>query len=200
MFGRVITPCVIITSYSSMLDTELILRKMYQYFNKSVEVKQRYLLLSVRNGEHIRDLRRAIERWSPVGENGKMIEVNDAVLCILHLELRCSENKLAHLWNEGFSHRKTKALVDEYKQELELIVNESKLGKSTHQNQWTFPINKTNDGVASDFSLKGNFGESILSKGDRIVDVSLHYHAQQERDDFLAVLKKYDDVLRVLNH
>ena len=67
----------------------------------------------------LKNLRRAIDRWCPVGENDKLMEVNGAVLCILHLELRASENKLAHMWNEGFAHQKSKALVEEYAKEME---------------------------------------------------------------------------------
>ena len=192
-------PCVIRTAYNSMLDRELIIRKLFGYCTYPVEIKQKYLLLSVRNGEHIKDLRRAIERWCPIGQNDKMMDVNDAVLCILHLELRCSENKIAHLLNEGFSHRKNKALIDEYKSEIELIVNEGKIGRATHQNQWSFPINKGNDGVANDFSLKGEFGKQILKKSYRLVEVALRYHTQEERNDFNAVLGKYEDVLKFMN-
>lgn len=193
------SPCAIRTAYNSLLDRELIIRKLFGYISTSVEIKQKYLLLSIRNGEVVKDNRRAIARWSPVGKNDKMMDVNDAVLCILHLELRCSENKLAHLLNEGFTHRNTKALVDTYMTEVEKIVNEGKIGRSTHQNQWTFPINKGNDGVASDFSLKGEFGKNILLKGERIANVALRYHTQQEKDDFNTVLKKYQEVLCFLN-
>ena len=191
--------CALRTAYSSMLDNELVLRKMFIYINYSVKVKQKYLRLSVQNGEYIKDLRRAIERWCEVGTNDKLIEVDDAVLCILHLELRCSENKLAHLFNDGFAHRKTKALIDKYISEIEAVVNEGKIGLSTHQNQWTFPINKERDGVASEFSLKGEFGRSILAKSSRLVDIALKYHTQTERDEYNAVLSKYHEVLKFLN-
>ena len=127
------------------------------------------------------------------------MEVNDAVLCILHLELRASENKLAHMWNEGFAYRKSKALVEEYAKGMELIVNEGKIGRTTYQNQWQFPINKTNDGITSDFSLKGGFGKSILSKSDRLIDVALKYHTQQERNDWNLVLEDYQDALQFIN-
>ena len=89
--------CVMRTGYSSLLDRELIFQKMYRYCTYPVEVKQTYLRLSVRNGNYIKDLRRAIDRWCQVGTNDKLIDVNDAVLCILHLELRCTENKLSNL-------------------------------------------------------------------------------------------------------
>ena len=116
------SPCAIRTAYNSLLDRELIIRKLFGYISTSVEIKQKYLLLSIRNGEVVKDNRRAIARWSPVGKNDKMMDVNDAVLCILHLELRCSENKLAHLLNEGFTHRNTKALVDTYMTEVEKLL------------------------------------------------------------------------------
>ena len=70
----------------------------------------------------MKDNRRAIVRWSPVGENDKMMDVNDAVLCMLHLEFCCSENKLAHLLNEGFTHLKTKSLVEMYMGEDEKLL------------------------------------------------------------------------------
>ena len=128
---------------------------MFQYIRFSVEVKQKYLRLSIQNGDFVKDLRRSIIRWCEVGINHKLVEVDNAALFILHLELRCSENKLAHLWNEGFQHCKTKAMVDEYIESIEAIVNEGKVDQSSHQNQWTFPINKERDGVASDFFTKG---------------------------------------------
>ena len=60
---------------------------------------------------------------------------------------------------------------------------------------WNFPINKKNDGVASDFSLKGEMGKLVLSKGSRIVDVALKCHPQKARNEFNAVLSKYFEVL-----
>ena len=83
-----------------------------------------------------------------------------------------------------------------YKQDVEKIINEGKIGRSTHQNQWTFPINNTNDGVVNNFPLKSEFGKSIMSKGERIVNVALKYHTQKERDEFVSVLKKYEEVIR----
>ena len=113
-----------------------------------------------------------------------MMDINNAIPFILHLELWCTENKLAHLLNEGFTKQKTNALVNVYKQVVGKNINEGKIGRSTHQNQWTFPINNTNDGVANDFSLKGEFGKSIMSKDERIVNVAIKYHTQKDRDDF----------------
>ena len=66
-----------------------------------------------------------------------------------------------------------------YKQDIGNIVNEGKIGRSTHQNQWIFPSNNTNDGVANDFSLNGKFGKIILSKDQRIINVALKYHTQK---------------------
>ena len=45
---------VIRTSYSSMLDQELILRQLVWYCNYPIEVKQKYLHLSIRNGDYIK--------------------------------------------------------------------------------------------------------------------------------------------------
>ena len=153
---------VIRTGYSSLLDIELILQKMYRYCTYPVEVKQTYLRLSVRNVNYIKGFRRAIDRWCQVGTNDKLIDVNDAVLCILHLELRCTEKKLSNLWNEGFTHRREPKQVTDYTEEIEGIVNEGKIGNSTYQNQWTFPTNKAKNGVSSDFSLKGNLAKAYL--------------------------------------
>ena len=60
----------------------------------------------------------AIERWSPVGENDKIMNINSVVPFIFHLELQCTENKLAHLLNGGFTKQKTNDLVNVYKQEV----------------------------------------------------------------------------------
>ena len=83
-----------------------------------------------------------MDRWCHVGKNNKMIDVNDAVLCILHLELKCSQNKIDNLFNEGYVHRRQPAVIKEYTQKTEDVVNEGKIGKSTHQNWWNFSINK----------------------------------------------------------
>ena len=166
--------CTVRTAYSSLLDNELILRKMYSYCALLVEVKQKYLKLSIQNGQEVINMRRAINHWCNVGEEEKMMDVNDAVLCILHLELRCTENKIGHLFNDGFSHRKQAKMVTEYTDEIEEIVNKRKVGLSTHQNQWWVPIDKAKDGVASYFSLKGNAGKKILLK---VMKLYLwHYH------------------------
>ena len=68
---------------------------MYRFCSYSVEVKKKYLRLSIQNGNDIIIMRRAIDWWCKVGERDKMIDINDAVMCILHLELRCSEKKKA---------------------------------------------------------------------------------------------------------
>ena len=81
-----------------------------------------------------------------------------------------------------------------------MIVNEDKIGKATHQNQWSFPINNRNDGVANGLSLKGEFGKEILKKSYWLVEVVLKYHTQEERNDFNSVLEKYEDVLKFMNH
>ena len=81
------------TAYSSLLDNELILRNIYWLFSYSVEIKQKYLRLTIRNGQEIVNMRRAINWWCQVGEE-KMMAVNDAILCSLHLELRCNEKNI----------------------------------------------------------------------------------------------------------
>ena len=47
-----------------------------------------------------------IYRWCQIGENDKMIDINDAVIYILRLELRYNENRIGNLSNDGFLHRK----------------------------------------------------------------------------------------------
>ena len=187
------------TAYSSLLDSELIRRRMHRYCAFPVEIKQKYLRLSLQNGKYIIDLRRAIDRWCQVGEKDKMMCVNDAVLCILHLELRCSKNKIGNLFNEGFSHRKRPALVNEYTKKVEEIVNTGKVGKSTHQNQWRFPINTAKDGVAKEFSLKGGASQRILEKADKLIEVCLQFHTLEYKQEWLEVINKYLEVLEVLN-
>ena len=86
-----VLPGTIRTAYSSFLDRELILRKIFWYCLSSAEVKQKYLKLYIHNGAHVIDLRCAIDWWCEIGENDKMIEIYEAVLCILHLELHYSE-------------------------------------------------------------------------------------------------------------
>ena len=49
-------PGAVRTAYRSLIDRELILRKIFRYCASSVEIKQKYLRLSVRNGAHIIDL------------------------------------------------------------------------------------------------------------------------------------------------
>ena len=94
-----------------MLDKYLILRNLFSYCGHSVEIKQKYLRLSIQNSEYIKDLQCSIDFWCAIGTNDKQIDVNNAILCILHLELHCSENKMLHLLNEGFTHRKSKQMV-----------------------------------------------------------------------------------------
>ena len=84
---------------------------MYCYCSYSVETKQKYLCLSIRNGNDVVTMKHVVDRWCQVGENNKMIDANDAVLCILYLEIRCSENKIGNLFNEGFVHRRQPAVI-----------------------------------------------------------------------------------------
>ena len=77
------------------------------------------------------------------------------VHCILSF---VAMKKISNLLNEGFTHQRQSASVNEYTDKIEEIVNEGRVGRATHQNQWRFPLNKAKNGVASDFSLKGAFG------------------------------------------
>ena len=172
---------------------------MYRYCTYPVEIKQKYLRLSIQNGQNIIDMRRAVDRWCQIGKNEKMIDVNDAVLCILHLELRCSKKKVGNLLNDGFLHRKQAKLVKEYIEKVENVVNKGKIGLSSHQNQWRFPSNAGNDGVATDFSLKGEVSKNILSKSDRLIPIALQYHSKSYRDEWKIVLSEYQRVLDILN-
>ena len=72
----------------------------------------------------------------------------------------------------------------------EKIINEGKVGLSTHQNQWRFPINKERNGVATDFSLKGGAGKNILSYINQIINVALQYHLGEYRKEWQEVLQK----------
>ena len=54
------------TAYSSLLNNELILRKIYWLCSYSVEIKQKYLQLTIRNRQEIVNMRRAINWWCQV--------------------------------------------------------------------------------------------------------------------------------------
>ena len=80
------------------------------------------------------------------------MDANDDVLFILHLEKQCNKNKIGHyLFNNGFHHWKQVKIVKDYTDQIDKIVNEEKIGSSTHQNQWRFPIKKAKDALPSDF-------------------------------------------------
>ena len=51
------------TAYSSLLDNELILRKIHWLCSSSVEIKQKYLQLTIQIGQEIVNMCRAINRW-----------------------------------------------------------------------------------------------------------------------------------------
>lgn len=110
-----------------------------------------------------------------------------------------NKNKIGHLFNTGFTHQKQTKLVDEYIASVELIVNRGKVGRSTHQNQWRFPLSKRKDGVSTDFSLKGSAGQNILLKSDNIIDVALQFYSKEDRREWRTVLIKYHKVLAFLN-
>ena len=135
-------PSVVRIQYGAKLKRELILRKMYRELNQDLEHMQIVLKRTILEGVEIKLMRTAIDRWQNVGENRKQIDLEDAIFCSLHLELRVNEAHLGGLFNEGFTHRQTGRMVDEYVEAIEVVVNEGKLGLSTHQNQWRFPISK----------------------------------------------------------
>ena len=61
----------------------------------------------------IKIMRTTIDRCR-VGENRKQISLEEAIFCTLHLELCINEKKLGGIFNEDFTHRKNKKLVDKY--------------------------------------------------------------------------------------
>ena len=186
------------TGYNTLLDTELILRKMYRHCTLPVEQKQKLLRLCVRNGEEVASMRSAIKRWHEK-EEGRQMDVDDAILCSLHLELRCNENKIGALFNEGLTHRRGNKVIGEYTEEVEEIVNRGKIGRGSHQNQWRFPMNKEKNGVSTEFSLKGEAGKNILGHRDELIPVCLRFHSQSYRDEWDSVLAKYDELLKYMN-
>ena len=86
----------------------------------------------IQNRQDIIDIRCAVDRWFQIGKNKKIIDLNNAVLYILHLELRCSEKKVGNFLNDYFLHRKQPKLVKEYIEKEENFVNEGKIGLSSH--------------------------------------------------------------------
>ena len=187
------------TSYSSLLDDELILRKMFTYVGYRLEQKQLLLRLSIRNGSEIINMRRAVDRWTPVGVGNKQVDVDDTVLCSLHLELRVNESKIGGLLNEGFLHRKTPGLVRKYTEDVEAVVNAGKLGRNTHQNHWHFPLNNAKNGINGEFSLKGDAGKKILAKMDKLIPIALTYHTQATQTKWLKMLDTYSNMKTYLN-
>ena len=80
-----------------------------------------------------------------------IMEINDAILCSLHLELCINETKTSNVFNNGFAEQKTDALCDEYMEEVEEIFNEDRIGRFSHHNQWGFPSNKAKMAFAMNF-------------------------------------------------
>ena len=113
-------------------------------------------------GVEIRIMRVAINQWTKVDENGKQITLEKAIFCTLHLELSVNEAKNGGVFNEGFTHRQTGWLVDEYVENIENIFNKEKLGMSMHQNQWRFPISKDWKSIDSGFSLKNALSREMF--------------------------------------
>ena len=194
--------CLLQTGYNTLLDKELILRKMYRHCTLPLELKQKALRLSIRNGEYVIDMRRAVKRYEDLKADGSMMmEINDAILCSLHLELRINETKTSNVFNIGFAERKTPALCNEYMEDVEKIVNKDRIGRLSHQNQWRFPSNKARNGVRDDFSLKGDAGKNFLSKMDRIVPLAFKYHDSNDKneEEWFEILKLYDEIKLTLN-
>ena len=185
--------------YSALLDTELILRKLFRICALTVENKQKYLRLIIRNGQEVTSMRLAVDRWCRIGENHKQMDVSEAVLCTLHCELRTNENKISTLFNDGFIHRKQPALVKEYREAVEKVVNRGKVGLSSHQNQWRFPMNKANDGVSPDFSLKNEMGRCILEKSDDLIEICLKFHTETYKTEWRNVLQEFHELILFLN-
>ena len=78
--------------------------------------------------------------------------------------------------------------MEEYINKMEEVVNEGKIGKSSHQNQRRFPENSKSDRVATKFSRKGEAGKNILSKSEHLIPISLQYLSNSYREEWRTVL------------
>ena len=191
-------PSVARVQYGATLKRELILRKMYRELNQDLENMQIVLKRTILEGVEIKLMRTAINRWQNVGQNRKQIDLEDAIFCSLHLELRVNEAKLGGLFNEGFTHRQSCRLVDEYVENIEVIVNEGKLGLTTHQNQWRFPIAKDRKSIKTAFSLKNNLSRSMFDKIDKLLEEVLKYHSQRYRMEWKEVIISYLEIIEII--
>ena len=193
-------PCPKRVQYGGLLKRELILRRMFRALGQgsSLESMQQSLKRSIMEGVEIKIMRTAIDRFSKVGENRKKISLEEAIFCTLHLELRVNEAKLGGIFNEGFTHRKTTKLVDEYVENMQTIINEGKLGLATHQNQWMFPIAKDQKSIDNKFSLKNSLSRSMFLKIDRIIEEALKYHGSSYRQEWKLVIVLYLEIVEIL--
>ena len=186
--------------YGGLLKRELILRKMFRELGqgKTLESMQKILKRSLMEGVEVKMMRVAINRWSRVGENCKQMTLEEAIFCTLHLELRVNEAKIGGVLNEGFTHRKTCQLVDEYVGNTENIVNKGKLGMSTHQNQWRFPISKDRKSIDSGFSLKNGLSREMFLRIDDIIEEALRYHSNSYKNEWKEVIVEYLNIVEIL--
>ena len=193
-------PSQIRVQYGALLKKELIIRQMFQELSpgKTLESMQIVLKRSIMEGVEIKIMRTAINRWEKVGENQKQIALEDAIFCTLHLELRGNEAKLGGLMNEGFKHRQTCRLVDEYENNMKSIVNKDRLGMSSHQNQWRFPISKDRKSIESGFSLKNNLSRSMFLKIDKLIDEALKFHTNDYKVEWKNVIVDYLEIIEML--
>ena len=102
-----------------------------------------------------------------------------------------NETIIANIFNLGFANRWTPAICKEYYKAVENIVDEGKVGKNSHQNQWSFPINGTKNRASGQFLLKGQAGRKILAKMDRIIPLSFKFY--DNRDE---MFNKLIDILK----
>ena len=100
--------------------------------------------------------------------------------------------------NEGFKHRQTCRLVDEYENNMQSIVNKDRLGMSSHQNQWRFPISKDRKSIESGFSLKNNLSRSMFLKIDKLIDEALKFHTNDYKVEWKNVIVDYLEIIEML--
>ena len=100
--------------------------------------------------------------------------------------------------NEGLKHRQTCRLVDEYENNMQLIVNKDRLGMSSHQNQWRFPISKDRKSIESGFSLKNNLSRSMFLKIDKLIDEALKFHTNDYKVEWKNVIVDYLEIIEIM--
>ena len=144
---------------------------------------QDILKLSVIKGVEIKQRRVAINRWSNVGENQKLMSLEEAIFCTLHLELCVNKGKIGGLLNKGFTHCQTGRLVDKYVQSVQQIVNRGNHGQATQQNQWRFPLVKDKKSVETGFSMKNNLSRAMFGRINEIIVEALKFHRESYREE-----------------